>query len=1067
MGTTADPGDRERAALQARPRPAAATASRLDTVRGAPRTDPARPWKPGAAWTAAGLATAQRTAGNTATAASVAMQRDPHPGAGTPAGSGGGAGPAPGAGGGAALDTPDQAELARHEVLLDASDEARLATDFPSGFSIVARPDLLLSVSSGARLDLVRVAALEVVAPAPLLGGVEAYIFKVGKGRSVLLSSIGGRSVMLDAGSGTSFSPTAPGVARLVAAVGLVAGPGGPAAAPTEIRISHPDTDHFNAVRPLLATAGFSQTAVRIAAEQLRAAGNFSRANLTVQATQRLITVDVTRGGAASGGVHISRTILDSLELTEFRSVAPHAAARASGGTTYNRNRTSPVTVVTDLVTGERSIYTGDAAGRQFDEIVSAVGEVAFRRLLGADARNLRFVELPHHGGEQTGPDASGMLRMLQLAFESGRGDTRILTQTSTSFAALPSSSIQFLDAAGVEAERVTTDPSRAGSAEVVRARGSRLQTVTIDASGVRQVLEIARSNENVLRQAYGRLAELAALRAEAGTMAESLAATQAPAALLASVNRTHKDLIAREMGLRAVADTAWDTMRAAASGSGGMRGSRDATGVTRDLATLGTSAAAADPTTARGDLDVHVRSMAAYSRVFLNVVQMVAALDAERFQDVHRLRAEQLDLLRAARGVLGTAVFAEHVRSAWDVTRQSWTADRIQNLSEQLSRRVVFRRVSTEFRATLGESVARQMQLNQLAESAMSGRRVYGPGGRILTPASTRVGAGVLAAIEIVRIGLEVAESVKAGAEAADIEEIRHSREGVATANWWMRHGVLPDLALVERGGFSGRFGIVSNAMSQDAIRAALRSETPPASTPSFDKVVVRGVDPGELTRMVASLAITVRDLQAWNELNAALPGGAAFKRFDDGWGVRLWSTDDHGYRYFLSPILTPQLDRLMSQLEAAQADRMRVEIAGAAPGSLRSVEDTAIIGTDREMYVYGRGGSFKEIDCEDFPPLLSVIARATNAPYGTRAIWAKVRAADVRTYRFLSQWWWVESTSRQYADRSGTHTEMSIRQNTDGYAYVDPDDLISTTASTAADVAARAANPGIRPRE
>ncbi|TFV81745.1 hypothetical protein E4V99_12300 [Microbacterium sp. dk485] len=1002
-------------------------------------------------WSTADVVTWQRIAGNEAIARNL-QRGGPVPDA-TPGA------PAP------VLDAKEKDELVRHDVVLEGDDEARLAAVFPHGFSIAPRPDLLLSLSTPTRLDLVRVAALQVVAPAPLAAGAEAYLFKVAKGRCVLLSSIGGRSIMLDAGSGTSFSPTAPGVTRLLAAVGYVTGPGGVASAPSEIRVSHPDADHINAVRPLLATAGFSDTAVRVAAEQLQAGGRFSRANLTVQTTQRLITVDVTGGGTQTGGVHVSRTILDNLEITEFRSVAPHTAARSSVGQTFNRNRTSPVTVVTDLVTGERSVYTADAAGRQFTEIVNAVGEVAFRRLLGADARNLRLMELPHHGGKQTGPDAAGILRMLQLAFESGNGSTRLITQTSASFAAAPASSIGFLDVAGVPTERVTTGPSAQGSAEVVRARGAQLHTVTMDTSGVRQVLEIAGTHGNVLSQAYAKLAEIAQLRADAGSIAQTLAATAAPGALVASTNRTHKDLMDQETRLRAVADTVWDSMRAGASGKAGMRGSRDVSGVNRDMGNLASATATTILSTARGDLETHVRSMSAYSRVFLNVVKMAMALDAGRFQDVHAIRAEQLQLLRAARAVLGNRVFAEHVRAAWDVTRQSWTTDRIQNLSEQLSRRVVSRRMSTEFRMTLGITAARQLRLNEIAESSLGGRQVYGPGGRITTPAFTRVGAGILAAIEVVRLGLDIAEQAQAAAEAKEFEQIRQSHEGIAMVNWWMRHGVMPDLALVDRGSWSGEFSIVSGSLSQETIRAVVRSDTPPAGTPSFDKIVVHRIDPGELTRMVASLAITVRDLQAWNELNAAMPHGPAFKRFDEGWAVKVWSDADKDYRYHLSPILTPQLDSLMSHLEAAQDDRLQVEIAAGQPGSVRTVKDSAIFGTDRDMYVYGRGGAFTQLDSEDFPPVVTVLSHHSFAPRSGGGKWALVKAADLRTYRFLSSWWWVKDTGREYMDRHGTHRELSISANAEGYAYVDPDDLITSETASGVERAARGANPGISP--
>lgn len=1002
----------------------------------------------------ADLLAAQRAAGNSAVARSLTVQRgDPPP-------SGGGTAP-PAA---SQLDPADAFELAFHQVELSTEDEKTLAEAFPNGFSLRHQSAVMLSLQSGTSLDFVRIAALEVVAPAPLMGGVEAYIFKVGKGRSILLSSIGGRSIMLDAGSGTSLSANAAGVRRLVAAVGLVTGR--LAAVPETIRISHPDADHYNAVRSLLTSQAFSATSVEVAAAQLRGAGSFTRASLTVQPSQRVIAIEVI--GSGGSGVHVRRSVVDNLEITEFRSVAPHAAAAATAGETYDRNRTSPVTVVTDLITGERSLYTADARGRQFDEVVDSVGRRAFARLLGADARNLRFIEAPHHGGEQKGPDAAGYLRMLQLAFEASDGSIRVVTQTSASFAARSSSSLRFLDDAGVTPERVGPDPGRTGTTEVVRARGARLAQVTVDTSGVREVLDVARANEGALQQTYARLAQLAALRAEAGAMAEGLSRSQAPPSLLSSVDATHKELIRQELTLRAAADATWDAMRTAAAGSAGMRAGRDMSDVTARLTALGPAIAANDPATSRRNLEVHGRGMSAYARVYVNVVQMVAALDAGRYQDVHRLRAEQLQLLRGVRGVLGGATVDEHVRGAWEATRGHWTTARIQAHAETMASRTIHRRVNTEFRATLGETLARQLQLNDIAAQAgHAGRQVYGPGGRPVTPASTRVTAGIFAALEVVRLGLDIAESAHAASEAADLEQIRQTREGVGTVNWWMRRGVMPQLALVKAGAWNrGRFGVVSDGMSQDAMRAVVRSETPPPGTPDFDKVVVERIDPDELRRMVLAFVVALPDLQAWNEVNLSYPaGGPAFKRFDDGWGVRLWSAEDKQYRYHLFSDISTDLDQLMAALEASQEDRMSVDLAKAGPGTARSVEDSAILGTDRHMYVYGSGGAWMRIDCEDFSPLLIPLGEHIPPRASSRDSFTLVAAADARTYKYLSKYWWVTVTGRSSIGRGGTQSELSLRPNTEAFAYVEPDELIRTVGSASAEAAARMRNPGIRP--
>jgi hypothetical protein len=176
--------------------------------------------------------------------------------------------------------------------------------------------------------------------------------------------------------------------------------------------------------------------------------------------------------------------VIDNMELIEFRSVAAAGALTTPGRATYNRNRTSPVVVVRDLVSGHRMVFTADAEGRQFDEIINSVGESALRRLLGGPGSNLRLMEAPHHFGEQAGPDARGFLNMLRLAYESGEGSLRLVAQTTQSFATKPSSSFTFLDTGGLAPERVEGDPSPPGQTQATRARGSTMERVTSTSAG-------------------------------------------------------------------------------------------------------------------------------------------------------------------------------------------------------------------------------------------------------------------------------------------------------------------------------------------------------------------------------------------------------------------------------------------------------------------------------------------------------------------------------------------------------------------------------------------------------
>ena len=156
------------------------------------------------------------------------------------------------------------------------------------------------------------------------------------------------------------------------------------------------------------------------------------------------------------------------------------------------------------------------------------------------------------------------------------------------------------------------------------------------------------------------------------------------------------------------------------------------------------------------------------------------------------------------------------------------------------------------------------------------------------------------------------------------------------------------------------------------------------------------------------------------------------------------------------------------MSSVESGQQDLLDEEIARAGKGSVHTVTDSAILGTDRDMYVYGSGGAWMHIDVEDFVPKVRVLNAETTAPKsGSRSAHALVRAADVRTYQLLSRYWWVSSTGREHATRHGGYTELALEPNIEGLAYVDPDDLEWTAAGMVAEAEAAVRQPWARPEK
>jgi hypothetical protein len=510
------------------------------------------------------------------------------------------------------------------------------------------------------------------------------------------------------------------------------------------------------------------------------------------------------------------------------------------------------------------------------------------------------------------------------------------------------------------------------------------------------------------------------------------------------SVRTLHAALLAEERSVRTSAEAVWSQMETAAGGASGMRASADVTGVTAAMTALATrvDAGTAQLNRFRASMDVTYEGLNSYARLYVNMTAMLQALATENVTELHRLRAEHNELLQAARGVLGRAEVFEHVRTAWQATRAHWTGERIQEMAARSAYRVVHRQVSAEFRALLSESLARQMRLNQLAAEAAHGvARRYGPNGVPVTPVRTRIGGGVLAAIEVARIGLDMYrqydEAQRAMAEAA----ARSARAGVATLAWWLERGVQPTVALARRDAWSGQYELVSGSMSQEAITAAAVAEHPPEGTPEFEMVVVTAVPTDQLLRFVRALVVALANLEDWNRAIGSYPQGPVFEHFDEGWGVLVFHEESHAYRYVRVPAADADLDRLQTVLAAGQEATLALDVTEAG-GQVFTARDTAIFGVDREVTAYTERGYATTIDFEDFEPRF-VRVGVVNWPARLRGPLTLVRAADMRTYRVLSRYWWVEGTGQMNIGEGGTWETMALSPNSRAQAYIDADDL------------------------
>src|SRR5688572_12163839 len=219
--------------------------------------------------------------------------------------------------------------------------------------------------------------------------------------------------------------------------------------------------------------------------------------NVQFAPNQRVVQLNVT-----GSGLDVRRLIIGNMNITEFRSEAAHTNLSTPGQNRFNKNNTSPVTIVRDFVSNSTYVMTGDAEGRLLNEVVNMVGEDAFRRLVGGGQRNLVAVEFPHHGGQvKGGPDTMGMVRFLRLMFEASNGSVNFFAQTSQNFSSAPSASIRYLDTADINVERIMEGPP-AGT-EVRNIKGRENRTITLNGNQVSGVVTLGNLNSSRVMEAY------------------------------------------------------------------------------------------------------------------------------------------------------------------------------------------------------------------------------------------------------------------------------------------------------------------------------------------------------------------------------------------------------------------------------------------------------------------------------------------------------------------------------------------------------------------------------------
>ncbi|NUQ23494.1 MAG: DUF4157 domain-containing protein [Saprospiraceae bacterium] len=946
-----------------------------------------------------------------------------------------------------------QDRLTQQGINLSDDDIDSINNQFPNGFHIneyLAYVQLIGPNYS----SISKVPGFLISPTTPVQSQVEVFVFNIptGKGRSILISSTAGQSILLDAGAGaaaTSGSQPARALADHINNLlisGLVP-------APQSIRISHLDADHFNAVTSVLNLQLMGNAVVQMTRQQMMRAmssGRWQSMNIQINPGQSIVHINVT-----GTGIHVSREILGNMEITEFRSVSAHDALTTPGRRTYNKNNTSPVTLVRDLESNTTHVFTADAEGRLLSEVVNMIGENAMRRMLGGGGRNLASVEFPHHGGRVGGGvDARGMIRFLRLMFESSNGSANFFAQTSQQFSNTGSASLRFLDAAEINVERIM-DSQTSGDSTARSYRGQTASTITVNTGQIQQILSVANNGGSRVMEAYRIRHQILSLLETMKPMQRAFTVLPGEHAQLGTaLGNSVTEVEQHRTTLEAQLSRYWAALESASTAQG-MRANTVNAQVETEVSNLGNTSRNINLEGIANSVNEIMRDVTLHGRIIINNLLLQQAASIRNMNELNRLRVEQTELISQllpnARAALGRRVYNEQIRGAWQAVNSRWNARYAQRMTEHFGQQGANRLRSTEFRSAATTALSLQMQLNQLARQAEEGTLPRSPGGAT-TPLRSRAGAGFLALLELLRIGAELYDSYHTSQIASAQRRASEGLQGIRELNWWEGYSIRPYIKLVARHWFSGRYNIV-NTGKADPYRIINNEVT--ENVPEYERVVIDDIANSDLLHVISIFYLELHTLQDWlnrmdhpeslgNRLSSS--SNSWFFRTNNRWHIKLWSESEGRYMLYEKDAIQEPLNNLYNSLVANQNQELEMLRGEQGETGTQTIRDTAwVFGQDRIAYVFNSYGGSEEIDFDDIQPTFVEYQQGVYYDmyrhYEGKKI---VRAADAKTYRRLSRYYWLR-LGAQYLDAHGGGRYQYLEPNSLGLAYVDESSLTS----------------------
>jgi Zn-dependent peptidase ImmA (M78 family) len=912
-------------------------------------------------------------------------------------------------------------------ISLSDEDLTELIKQFPSGDIVLSPVQLTLYGRTGGIAAAAKIRANQVLA-STYTPRTATYVVATGAGRSILVVGEGGASRLFDAGNIVGRTATA---VNFLVQAGLAKTPG-------VVKISHTDSDHVTDLQQVVEGSGMPKPLVEITKQQLQ------DPKLTQFATSRLSAIrpNIIEIDVSGEGVHVHREISGALQYTDFRWAPAHAALATGGMSAKQRagvlNAGSPVTIIRDLLTGEVRVYTADSEPTTVMKMFQYIHPSAMPYLFGEG--QLKEFELPHHGGASTETRrteaALNYVRMLRLAYEASDGTTTFFTQTQPDRLEAETSHVRALHAAGfpIVTALLGGEP---GQPPILAIRGGVPETLNLSAEEQSEVNTKVRPGESALMNARKVGAAVAKIRNALQIQLEA-AQTGSPE-VAKGISAALEKLEAEDKARSEAVQIWWSALERSLIASGGFNKDLDVSSCREALAKIGTTSIMTPERLAEWEQTVEFMNamMGASGRVAELALGMADAMLKQDWARMESLKTRQGEAYREAVAAMGGAKVEETVRNTWktEIAKLQQIQGQLLEMGYEAAKAKAENRLAT---ASM-EALADQMKAEAMVTGASEGRAGIPRTSSGDINQMARVGAGALAALEVVRIILDLWHNIQAGMAAAEVRAIKRQLRGWNRMQCWVALGAMPQVEVVDddNNQLSPRLTdipTIYKVMANEKVDESYK-------IPDHPRIVVTGLSKNDQMLAATHLFLNVSNLDQWHQaVNDARgqqdeEGRPQIEVDDTGsqWGVYVWDAKKKDY--------TQQVDREVSALLNKvyttcfeNSDAELKQKAAKGDRQVATVKLTGWVSKTRDCWIYSQRGGIHKSKFPFEPSLL--LPKKLPADGQVMAT-----AADAATYDFLRQFLWP--TEQRDYQALGQPVTIHYESNTEGRCYVDVGDL------------------------